>query len=50
MKKLLLKIYSYYKEKRLLFLESLIDKYPNNIDNLLKLIDFVKNNYKLIVI
>lgn len=40
------KYYSDYKEKRLLFLESLIDKYPNNIDNLLKLIDFVKNNYK----
>lgn len=33
-----------YKEGRLKFLESLLDKYPNNTDNLLKLIDYVKNN------
>jgi pantetheine-phosphate adenylyltransferase len=32
-----------YKEGRLKFLESLLDKYPNNTENLLKLIDFVKN-------
>ena len=32
-----------YKEGRLKFLESLLDKYPNNTDNLLKLIDFVKS-------
>jgi predicted metal-dependent HD superfamily phosphohydrolase len=30
-----------YKEARLKFLESLLDKYPNNIGNLLKLIDYV---------
>ena len=40
------KSYNEYKEKRLLFLESLIDKYPNNMDNILKLIDFIKKNYK----
>jgi len=34
-----------YKQGRLKFLESLLDKYPNNIDNLLKLIEWVKNNY-----
>lgn len=32
-----------YKEGRLKFLESLLDKYPNNTENLLKLIDFVKS-------
>lgn len=37
--------YSNYKNKRLDFLESLLDKYPNNTENLLKLIDWVKNNY-----
>ena len=34
-----------YKEGRLTFLESLLDKYPNNSDNLTKLIDWVKVNY-----
>ena len=34
-----------YKEGRLKFLESLLDKYPHNTDNLLKLVDWVKNNY-----
>ena len=34
-----------YKQGRLHFLESLLDKYPQNTDNLLKLIDFVKTNY-----
>lgn len=34
-----------YKENRLKFLESLLDKYVNNTDNLLKLIDYVKSNY-----
>lgn len=33
-----------YKEGRLKFLESLLDKYPNNTDNLLKLIDWVRSN------
>lgn len=32
-----------YKEGRLKFLESLLDKYPSNTESLLKLIDFVKN-------
>lgn len=34
-----------YKNGRLQFLESLLDKYPNNTENLLKLVDWVKNNY-----
>jgi len=34
-----------YKEHRLKFLESLLDKYVDNTDNLLKLIDYVKSNY-----
>ena len=34
-----------YKEGRLKFLESILDKYPHNTDNLLKLVDWVKNNY-----
>ena len=34
-----------YKEGRLKFLESLLDKYPNNADNLIKLINWVKTNY-----
>lgn len=34
-----------YKEGRLKFLESLLDKYPNNTENLLKLIEYVKNIY-----
>ena len=34
-----------YKSGRLAFLESLMDKYTLNSDNLLKLIDYVKNNY-----
>jgi predicted metal-dependent HD superfamily phosphohydrolase len=33
-----------YKFGRLHFLESLLDKYPQNTDNLLKLIDYVKNS------
>ncbi len=31
-----------YKEGRLKFLESLLDKYPQNTENLLKLVDWVK--------
>ena len=34
-----------YKEGRLQFLESLLDKYNHNAGNLLKLISWVKNNY-----
>lgn len=34
-----------YKTGRLAFLESLLDKYPNNTKNLLKLIEYVKSNY-----
>ena len=34
-----------YKEGRLKFLESILDKYPHNTDNLLKLVDWVKSNY-----
>jgi predicted metal-dependent HD superfamily phosphohydrolase len=34
-----------YSFSRLNFLESLIDRYPNNIDNLLDLIQWVKHNY-----
>ena len=34
-----------YKVGRLHFLESLLDKYPHNTENLLKLIDWVKENY-----
>ena len=34
-----------YKFGRLHFLESLLDKYPHNTDNLLKLIEYVKNTY-----
>jgi predicted metal-dependent HD superfamily phosphohydrolase len=34
-----------YKVGRLHFLESLLDKYPHNTENLLKLIDWVKQNY-----
>jgi predicted metal-dependent HD superfamily phosphohydrolase len=33
-----------YKEGRLNFLESLLDKYPNNTENLLQLIEYVKSN------
>ena len=33
-----------YKEGRVKFLESLLDKYTNNTENLLKLVDWVKNN------
>ena len=33
-----------YKEGRLKFLESLLDKYPNNTENLLQLIEYVKSN------
>jgi len=33
-----------YKKNRLIFLESIIDKYPNNSDNILDLINFVKTN------
>jgi hypothetical protein len=31
-----------YKEGRLKFLESLLDKYPTNMENLIRLIDVVK--------
>lgn len=34
-----------YKEGRLKFLESLMDNYPTNSENILKLIDWVKKNY-----
>jgi predicted metal-dependent HD superfamily phosphohydrolase len=34
-----------YKEGRLKFLESILDKYPHNTENLLKLVEWVKNNY-----
>jgi len=34
-----------YKDERLKFLESLMDKYPNNTDNILKLVNWVKENY-----
>jgi len=34
-----------YKSGRLKFLESLLDKYVDNTDNLLKLIEYVKKNY-----
>lgn len=34
-----------YKEGRLKFLESLLDKYPHNTENLLKLVEWVKNNH-----
>ncbi len=34
-----------YKEGRLKFLESILDKYPHNTDNLLKLVNWVKDNY-----
>lgn len=34
-----------YKNGRLKFLESLLDKYPNNTENLLKLVEWVKENY-----
>lgn len=34
-----------YKEGRVKFLESLMDHYPSNSENILKLIDWVKNNY-----
>lgn len=33
-----------YKKERLIFLESLLDKYTHNTDNLLKLIEWVKTN------
>lgn len=34
-----------YKPGRLSFLESLLDKYPHNTENLIKLVDWVKINY-----
>jgi len=34
-----------YKKHRLIFLEGLVDKYPKNMDNLLDLINWVKDNY-----
>lgn len=34
-----------YKKQRLIFLESAVDKYPENMDNLLDLINWVKDNY-----
>ena len=33
-----------YKEGRLKFLDSILDKYPHNTENLIKLIEFVKSN------
>ena len=34
-----------YKESRLVFLESVLNKYPHNTENLLRLIKYVKSNY-----
>jgi len=34
-----------YKKGRLKFLESILDKYTHNTENLLKLIDYVRDNY-----
>ena len=34
-----------YKQGRISFLDKLLDKYPNNTDNLLKLIEHVRSNY-----
>jgi hypothetical protein len=34
-----------YKTNRIKFLESLLDKYPQNSENLIKLIDWVKEKY-----
>jgi predicted metal-dependent HD superfamily phosphohydrolase len=34
-----------YKMGRIQFLESLLDKYPHNTENLLKLINYMKENY-----
>jgi pantetheine-phosphate adenylyltransferase len=34
-----------YKMGRIQFLESLLDKYPHNTENLLKLINYIKENY-----
>ena len=34
-----------YRQGRLKFLESLMDNYPNNTENLLKLVEYVKNTY-----
>lgn len=34
-----------YKKGRLKFLESILDKYPKNTENLLKLVEWVKMNY-----
>jgi predicted metal-dependent HD superfamily phosphohydrolase len=36
--------YESYKIGRVQFLEKILDKYPHNTENLLKLIDFVKNS------
>ena len=37
--------YPEYQKHRLAFLESIVDKYPLNSDNLTKLIEYVKNHY-----
>jgi hypothetical protein len=34
-----------YKNGRLKFLESILDKYSHNTENLLKLVEWVKTNY-----
>jgi predicted metal-dependent HD superfamily phosphohydrolase len=34
-----------YKSGRIKFLESILDNYPSNMDNLLDLINWVKSNY-----
>jgi pantetheine-phosphate adenylyltransferase len=34
-----------YKESRIKFLESVLDKYPHNTENLIKLIDWIRVNY-----
>jgi predicted metal-dependent HD superfamily phosphohydrolase len=34
-----------YKSGRIKFLESIIDKYPSNMDNILDLMNWVKSNY-----
>jgi predicted metal-dependent HD superfamily phosphohydrolase len=36
--------YAAYKIGRLQFLDKILDKYPNNTENLLKLIDFIRNS------
>lgn len=39
------KMFGTYKENRIKFLESMLNRYTHNTDNLIKLIDWVKDNY-----